>query len=243
MRSIVGMSDIATRLGTTTSGQLLVRSGIEIERVLEGIVRDQAPVTARLKDVMFLSRLVHFDPSEQQVTVAYCDHKPANSAVLSLRSVTFMCNHRGAQLAFACTKPVQTMHLGKPAIRMTAPNILLAMQHHRNKAHGPLPGEADVQCELSLGVISFEAKLVDMSLDGKAFLLGDPGIPVCAGTRLHKARIRDVGREPLLVDIDVDNVRQAVLHNGQRATRIGCRIVAEREKMEKIIRLFIIDLQ
>ena len=243
MRSILTMSDIATRLGTTTSGQLLVRSGIEIERVLESIVRDQAPVTAKLKDLMFLSRLVHFHPAEQQVTVAYCDHKPSNSAVLALRSVTFMCNHRGAQLAFACTKPVQSMHLGRPAIRMTAPNILLAMQHRRNQAHGPLPGEADVQCELWMGVISFEAKLIDMSLDGKAFLLGDPGIPVCAGTRLQKVKIRDVGREPLLVDIDVDQVKQAVLHNGQRATRIGCRIVAEREKMEKIIRLFIIDLQ
>jgi c-di-GMP-binding flagellar brake protein YcgR len=235
-------TDIATRLGTTTSGQLLVRSGIEIERVLESMIRDGPPVTAKLKDLMFLSRLVWFDPAEQQVLVAYCDHKPANSAVLALRSVTFMCNHRGAQFAFAGTKPVQGMHLGKPAIKMAAPKIMLAMQHHRNQAHGQLPGEADVQCELWMGVISFEAKLIDMSLDGKAFLLGDPGIPVCAGTRLEKARIRDVGREPLVVDVEVDQVNH-VMHNGKRATRMGCRIIAGREQMEKIIRLFIIDLQ
>jgi len=242
MRSILTMSDIATRLGTTTSGQLLVRSGIEIERVLESMIRDAAPVQARLKDQIFLSRLVHFDPVEPQVMVAYCDHKPANSAVLALRSVTFMCNHRNAQFAFACTKPSQGMHLGRPVIRMSAPPILLAMQHHRNRAHGQLPGEADVQCELWMGVISFEAKLVDMSLDGKAFLLGDPGIPVCAGTRLQNARIRDVGREPLVVDVQVDQVNH-VMHNGKRATRLGCRILADREQMEKIIRLFIIDLQ
>jgi c-di-GMP-binding flagellar brake protein YcgR len=242
MRSILTMSDITTYLGTTTSGQLLVRSGIEIERVLESMIRDGAPVQARLKDLMFLSRLVHFDPAEQQVLVAYTDHKPANSAVLALRSVTFLCNHRNAQFAFVGTKPSQGMHLGRPAIKMSAPPIMLAMQHHRNQAHGQLPGEADVRCELWLGVISFEARLVDMSLDGKAFLLGDPGIPLCAGTRLEKARILHEDSLPLQVDIQVDQVNH-VLHNGKRATRIGCRIVTDRQQMERIIRLFIIDLQ
>jgi len=33
-----------------------------------------------------------------------------------------------------------------------------------------------------------------------------------------------------------------VMHNGKRATRMGCRILAPRETMERIIRLFIIDL-
>jgi hypothetical protein len=134
------------------------------------------------------------------------------------------------------------MHSGQPAIRMTAPTIMLALQHGRNRTRTQMPGEADVRCDLWMGVISFEARLVDMSLDGKAFLLGDPGIPVCAGTRLQGARIRDGEREPLVVDIVVDQVLHAV-HNGKRATRIGCRIVADREQMEKITRLFVIDLQ
>jgi c-di-GMP-binding flagellar brake protein YcgR len=237
------MSDIATRLGTTTSGQLLVRSGIEIERVLSSIVRDGAAVTAKLPDLMFLSRLLDFDSAGQQLKVAFCDHKPANSAVLGMRSVTFMCNHKGAQFAFACTRPAQGMHSGLPAIRLSAPAIMLAMQHNRNQGRAQLPAEADVRCELRMGVISFEARLVDMSLDGKAFLVGEAGIPLCAGTRLQGARIRHVEREPLAVDIEIDQVSQAAMHNGTRATRIGCRIVASREQMEKIIRLFIIDLQ
>jgi c-di-GMP-binding flagellar brake protein YcgR len=237
------MSDIATRLGTTTTGQLLVRSGIEIERILNAMVHDRAPLQAKLSEVLFLSRLLSFDASQQQLMVAYCDHKPANSAVLAARSVTFMCNHRGAQFAFACTKPIQGMHAGQPAIRMSAPTIMLAVQHGRNRTRTHMPSEADVRCDLWLGVISFEAKLVDMSLDGKAFLLGDPGIPLCAGTRLQGVRIRHGEREPLVVDIEVDQVIQAVPLNGKRATRIGCRIVADREQMEKIVRLFIIDLQ
>jgi hypothetical protein len=82
-----------------------------------------------------------------------------------------------------------------------------------------------------------------MSLDGRAFLLGDPAIPLCAGTRLLDVRIGLGVRESVAVDIEVDRVIQATLPNGESATRIGCRIVAERERLEKIIRLFIIDMQ
>ncbi|HWM43102.1 MAG TPA: flagellar regulator YcgR PilZN domain-containing protein [Burkholderiales bacterium] len=236
------MPDIASRLETT--GQLLVRSGIEIGRILNSMVDEQAPVTANLKtDVMFLSRLVSTDPVEQQVTLAYSDHKPANSAVLAAPSITLRCNHRGAQFAFACTKPRQGTHSGRPAIRMTAPALMLAVEPRRPLTRPQIPKEADVDCELRMGLLAFDAKLVDVGLDGAAFMLCDPGIPVCAGTRLERARIRHGGPEPLVVDIDVSDVNHAILPNGKRATRIGCRVAADRAQLEKLIKLFIIDLQ
>lgn len=237
------MSDtLAARLGSTTTGQLLVRSGIEIERVLKAMVEDAVAVTAKLPNVMFLSRLLSLDALHRQLTLAFSDHKPGNSALLSARSVTFTCNHRGAQYAFACTKPHQVTHAGQPAIRMGAPPLVLAMQHNHRGHATRLPSEPDVRCELWLGVISFEARLVDMSLDGKAFLVGDDAIPVCAGTRLQGVRISDGGR-PLVADILVDHVGAAALANGKRGTRIGCRIVADPERLERIIRLFVIEMQ
>lgn len=237
------MSDIATRLGTTTTGQLLVRSGIEIERCLSAMAQDGTPVTAKLPDMVFLSRLLSCDPLERSVLVAYSDHKPANSAVLSSKSVTMLCNHRGAQYAFVCKQPRHGVHAGRPAIRVAAPPIMLAMQPRCGRVSGKLPGEVDVDCELRMGVISFEAKLVDMSLDGKAFLLGAPAIPLCAGTKLQSAKIDAGGREPIVVDLDIDQVIQAVLPDGRRATRIGCRVLADRERMDRLSRLFVIDLQ
>jgi len=238
------MSDLATRLGSTTTGQLLVRSGIEIERLLNALEHERSPLTGKLPDdLMFLSRVLQFDAAAQQVMLAYSDHKPANSAVLAAKSVTFMCNHGGAQFAFAATRPAHALHAGQPALRMGAPKIMLAMQHHRNQSRAQhLPDEADVRCELWMGVMSVDTRLVDMSLEGKAYLLADAAVPVCAGTRLPKARISCDGRAPLVVDIEVDKVDLGVQHNGKRATRIGCRIVTEREKLEQIIRLFIVDL-
>ena len=237
------MSDIATRLGTTTTGQLLVRSGIEIERLLQAMVQDATPVTAKLPEHVFVSRLLAVDALEQSVVLAYCDHKPANSAVMASRSVTLLGNHRGAQFAFACPKPRHHMHQGQPAIRMEAPPLMLATQPRHQRSRGHLPGEADVHCELRMGVISFDAKLIDMSLDGKAFLLGAPAIPLCAGTKLEGARIQDGAGRPVVVDLEIDQVIQAVLPNGKRATRIGCRVLADRERMEKLTRLFVVEMQ
>jgi hypothetical protein len=237
------MSDIATRLGTTTTGQLLVRSGIEIERILYSIIGERATVTARLPEHMFLSRLVSFDPLDQTLNLAFSDHKPANSAVLGSRAVLLMCNLRGAQFAFTCSKPRTAMHEGQAVIKVNAPKIMLAMQHGLSRVRGKVPGEADVRCELWLGVISFEARLVDMSLDGKAFLLCDPAIPVCAGTKLERSRIVNGAQQPLVVDIEVDHVLQAVMPDGKRATRIGCRVLADREKLEKLIAYFIVEPQ
>jgi len=238
---VLTMPDITSRLETT--GQLLVRSGIEIERILNSMIDDRATVTASLpSDHMFLSRLVCVDAEEQSVMLAYSDHKPANAVVLASPSVTLRCNHRGAQFAFSCSKPRQGTHSGRPAIRMTAPPIVLAMQPRRALARARLPREADVRCELRLGLISFNTRLVDVGLDGKAFIVGDPAIPVCDGTRLQGARVRHGEGESLAVDIEVDKVIQAVLPDGKRATRIGCRIVAGRGELEQLIRLFIIDL-
>jgi c-di-GMP-binding flagellar brake protein YcgR len=237
------MPDIATRLGTTTTGQLLVRSGLEIEGILRSLVESGSPVTAKLPDSMFISRLLAFDTAQESLMVAYCDHKPANSAVLALRSVVLTCNYRDAQFAFTCTGPRQGAHAGQPAIRMALPAIMLVLQHGHRWIRAKMPREVDVRCELRMGTISFGAKLVDMSSEGKAFLLGDPAIPLCAGTRLQGARIREGQHEPLVVDLEIDQVIQAVLPDGKRATRIGCRIAAEREKIDRLARLFIIDLE
>lgn len=235
--------DITTRLATT--GQLLVRSGIEIDRILSSMVEDGATVSASLPSkLLFLSRLVSVDPVKQHMLLSYSDHKTANSALLAARSVVLRCNHRGAQFAFSGAGPRQAVHARQPAIQLGLPTQMLALQHRRAAVQRvQVPAQADVECRLRLGVIAFGARLVDVSLDGMGFLLGDDAIPVCAGTRLEGARIRHPQREPLVVDIEVRHVIRVALADGKRATRIGCRILAAPNDLEELIRLFIIDLQ
>lgn len=234
--------DITTRLGNT--GQLLVRSGIEIDRILSSIAEDGDTVSANLPSkMMFLSRLVFVEPVKQFMLMSYSEHKPANSELLAARSVTFKCNHRGAQFAFSCSAPRQALHERQPAIQLGMPTTMLALLHRRGLQRVQVPAQAQVDCELRMGVLAFDARLVDVSLDGMGFLLGEDAIPLCAGTRLEGARVRHPQRESLVVDIEVRHVTRVTLPDGKRATRIGCRILAAPSDLEELIRLFIIDLQ
>ena len=237
------MSDLATRLANT--GQLLVRSGMEIDRVLTAMVDDHATVTANLpSQVIFLSRLLSVDPVKERLILAYSDYKTANTALLSSAAVTFRCHHRWGQFAFQCNKPRPISHAGQPAIEMSAPTILLALQHRRKIVRSPVASEPpEIYCQLRMGLISFDARLVDMSLDGRAFLLGDPGIPMCAGTRLEGVRICPRERPAITVDIEIRHVIPTMLPHGERATRIGCRIIADDAALEQLVRLFIVDFQ
>lgn len=220
-----------------------MRSGIEIDRILAAIAEDGDTVSASLPaKVLFLSRLVSVDPVKQHLLLAYSDHKPANTAALAARSLTLKCNHRGAQFAFSCANPRSVMHESRPAILVGSPTTLLALQNRRTPQRVQVPAQAKVECELRMDVLTFQAKVMDVSLDGMGFLLCEEVIPLCAGTRLP-ARIRHPYQEPVPFDIEVRNVIRVAQPDGKPATRIGCRFVAAPANLEELIRLFIIDLQ
>lgn len=217
---------------------------MEIGRILDSMLEDGDTVTANLpSDLMFLSRLLYVEPVKGFMLLSYCDHKPANTAALAARSLTLRCNHRGAQFAFSGGTPHQTVHSGRPCIQCGLPTAMLALQQRRAHQRIQVPVQAPVDCDVRMGVLSFDAQVVDVSLDGIGTLVTDGTIPLCAGTLLERARIRHPQREPLYVDLEVRYVSRVTLPNGERASRIGCKIVSSPKDLEELIRLFIIDLQ
>jgi hypothetical protein len=237
------MPELSTRLANT--GQLLVYSGIEIDRILSSMVDDRSAISASLpQQDMFLSRLLLVDPVKQRLMIAESDSRQANAELLKLATVNFRCHHRWGQFAFSGARPRPAELAGQPAIEMASPSVVLALQHNKKVVRAAAPTSApDLRCQLPIGTITLEARLVDMSVDGHAFLLGDAGLPICAGTWIRGARITPSGEQPVSADIELKYVMPTVLPSGERATRIGCRIVAADDVMEKIVKRFIIDFQ
>ena len=234
--------DITSRL--SVSGQLLVRSGIEIGRILDSMVQDHATLSATLPpELMFLSQLLYVEPVKGYLRLAYSNHKPANSAALAQPKLTLRCNHRGSQFAFAAATPQPVLHLGQPCIQCELPAVMLALQQRRNASRIAAPVQAPVTCDVRMGTLSFAAQVADISLEGIGVLFSEAAIPVCAGTRLERARIRHPQHEPIEVDLEVRYVSRVKLPNGQRASRIGCKILSPPAELEELIRLFVIDLQ
>jgi c-di-GMP-binding flagellar brake protein YcgR len=233
--------NIASRLATT--GQLLVRSGIEIGRLLESMLEDGDTVTASVPPrLMLLSKLVRVEPANGTMLLAYSDHKAANTAALAARSLVLRCNHRGAQFAFAGDRPRHAAYAGQLCIQCGLPSAMLGMQQRRDLSRIQVPAQAMVRCDLRMGLQVFASRLVDVSLDGIGALITDPTIPLCAGTRLDHARIRHAQAEPFLVDLEVRHVTRVTLANGKLVSRVGCKVLGSRDVLEDLIRLFIIDL-
>lgn len=237
------MSELSTRLANT--GQLLVYSGIEIDRILSSMVDERSAVSASLpQQDMFLSRLLRVDPVKQRLLIAESDSRQANAELLKLPAVNFRCHHRWGQFAFSGARPRPAELAGERAIEMVSPTVVLALQHHKKVVRAAVARSApDLRCQLPLGTITLESRLVDMSMDGHAFLLGDAGLPICAGTWIRGARITPSGEGPVSADIELKYVMACVLPSGERATRIGCRIAAASDVMEKLIKRFVIDFQ
>jgi c-di-GMP-binding flagellar brake protein YcgR len=134
------------------------------------------------------------------------------------------------------------MHLGEPCIQCSLPAAVLGMQQRRDLSRIQVPAQAMVRCDLRMGLQAFASRLVDVSLDGIGVLITDPTIPICAGTRLERARIRHAQADPFLVDLEVRHVTRHSLANGKLVSRVGCRVLGSREVLEQLVRLFIIDL-
>jgi c-di-GMP-binding flagellar brake protein YcgR len=233
--------DITSRLAIT--GQLLVRSGIEINRLLASILQDRDTVTANVPpQMMFMSQLLRVEPAKGTLLLSYSDHKPANSAALAARSLSMRCSHRGALYAFAADAPQHGSLAGQPCIQCIMPTTVVGMHQRRTPGRVKVPAHAPVGCDLRMGLQSFSARVADVSLDGICMLISDPTIPLCAGTRLERARIHHPQVEPFLVDLDVRHVARVVLANGEQVSRIGCTVVGSRDTLESLIRLFVIDL-
>jgi hypothetical protein len=148
-----------------------------------------------------------------------------------------------SQFAFTGGRPHQAVHRGQACIQCELPTLMLAAQQRRAATRVEVPVRAPVTCTVRMGPVTFDTQVADISLDGMGILVSDSAIPACAGTRLEHARIRHPQSEPIAVDLEVRYVTRVKLPNGERVSRLGCKIIGSPQHLEELIRLFIVDLQ
>ena len=228
-------------LATTT--RLLVRSGIEIGHTLEAMLADGDPVTAEVQagERLFLSRLLRVESFEGWFVVACSATKETNLALLSAPSATLTCNHRGVHYNFIATAPREIEHEGSAAIRFAFPLALFAHQR-RAQPRIQAPARIPLRCEIAWGPLSFDAQVVDVSLEGIGTIVYDTDIHLDAGTRLERVRIVHPERSPVVVDLEVRYSCPALQRDGTPAMRSGCRFLGASEDLNDLIRLFVTDL-
>jgi c-di-GMP-binding flagellar brake protein YcgR len=224
------------------TGQLLMRSGIEIGRLLQAVREAGAPLSASLEsgEVLFLSRLLSVEAQAGSIVIACSDVKQANSALLAAPVVIFGCTHEGVRYEFAAGHANECLHQGAPAIRLAFPPTVLALQR-RARPRLAIPPKTPIACAVRLGPLGFEAQLADITPDGLGAIIYDPGIRLEPGMKLRGVEIA-LGRSVVKIDLEVKHFTRVPLPGGAWAIRAGCKILGKPSDLERLVSHFLKEL-
>jgi len=225
------------------STQVLLRSRIEIDAVLQSLIRDALPLVShhQVHDQLFIAKLHRVCAEENFIVVGYSDNKTANAEIFAARSVLFCASHPKGYVGFVASNPIEQDDPVQ-AIRFDFPRVLL-IEQRRVHQRVRVASETRLACLADGGGITpFDARIVDVSLSGLGAMIYDPTIRLQPGTVLTGCRISLPDGSVASVDIEVMHSTRVVMLDGSSACRAGCRIIGDPDKIDKLLKVFVVDL-
>ena len=232
-------TDFSKTAQHTPPGNVLYRSRVEICRILQFLVSDSCPVSTEIgNNRQFVSHILSVDPDAGYFVVAYSADKSANSVLFGLPSLEFSANHHSGHLVFQVSKPTDMQFDGKPAIQFALPQSV-TLNHRRKQTRISVPEDVSLRCVADEGgVISFEARITDISLGGMGGLLYGGDIILEAGTILKGCRIIIPGGKAVIADLEVRYTKRIASPDGTSINRAGVRFVQKPDGIETLIDMF-----
>lgn len=220
-------------------GNVQYRSRAEICRILQFLVSDSCPVLAKIGNKqVFESQILSVDPDAGCFIVAYSANKSANSVLFGLPALEFTANPHKGRLQFRVSNPTDIQFDGKPAIQFALPRTVV-LDHRRERARVPVPEDASLRCIADEGgIISFEARITDISSAGMGLLLYGADILLEAGTILNGCRIIVPGGKPIIADLEVRYTKMVSSPDGTPVNRAGVRFVQQPDGIEVLVDKF-----
>ena len=109
--------------------------------------------------------------------------------------------------------------------------------HPRFRVHSDVPMHYN-----PVGVVSFDAKIVDISRGGICGMIYSASVNLPPNTVLQGCTLVIPGGETIVVDLEVRNTRSIVQPDGRRALRSGVRFLDEPERIDELLKIFGIKL-
>lgn len=232
------------RFDVPNSTGVLYRSRIEILRILDELAHNNAMVYSAVEggERLFLTRMLHVDPSGECFLVEYSDQHRSNNALLVQGAVRFVAYHEGARVEFEAGAPAEAEFGGVPAVRFTLP-VALVCSHRREHPRYPVPESVSLRCVAdAASVMPFEARVVDISLGGLGGMTYDAAITLPPGTVLRGCRIIVPGKKTIVTDLEVRYTLSVVQADGSLANRSGVRFLKRPAEIDALIDVFVHNL-
>ncbi|HET7832604.1 MAG TPA: hypothetical protein VFK88_06530, partial [Gallionella sp.] len=121
--------------------------------------------------------------------------------------------------------------------------VSLLRYHRQERLPVMTASEISLRCIADEGgILPFEARIVDISLDGIASMIYDKDIVLDLDTPLKACRIIIPNESPVITDAKVVNTARVTLPDGTVANRASLSFLQLPEKIEALINVFIQDL-
>lgn len=221
----------------------LYRSRIEICRVLHALVSASCPIYAEFGEgKLFVTTILLVDEHDGVLVVEYGAEKSTNGALFDQPAFKFGASYLGMHLVFKLSRPADTLLNDKPAIKFAIPRSLIRSQRreHPRRVVPPLSSLCCVANDAN-GEL-FEARIIDVSMDGIGGMICDEGVMLQVGTVLKGCRITFSGGEPIVVDLVVRNTKIIARSDGTLYKRAGLRFIQRPDEIWALISMFIYDL-
>jgi len=229
-------ADLCATSQRTPSGNVLYRSRTEVWRIFQFLVSDNCAVSAAIgNNQFFVSHILSVNQDTGYFFVAYSANKSANSVLFGLPSLEFTANSHDGQLVFRVSSPTDTQFDGNPVIQFAFPQSVI-LNHRREQPRIRVPEDISLRCIADEGgVISFEARITDISLGGMGELLYSFDIFLETGTILRGCRIIMPGGKAIVADLEVRYAKTITLPGGTSINRAGVRFVQKPDGIEALI--------
>lgn len=225
-----------TEKAATTSDHLL-RSPLEIKRVLDALAARHELVTAEIpgNSNLFTSQIIGADERWGFIIIAMAADESANNALLARANVTFVSRPREWHIEFVAAGPSEVVHKGIPAIRLHYPDVLAVLQRRQHYRH-QVSSAALLRCVADAGgIMPFDAKIREISFGGISALFYSVDITLEPGTVLVGSRIEVPGFDPVTVDLEVRYSEVVSLPDGSRGHASGFRFINPPDDLHRLI--------
>jgi c-di-GMP-binding flagellar brake protein YcgR len=223
---------------------LLFRSRIEIIRLMQVLAQEKCRISAEIKNGhAFSSYIIAFDPATERFAIAFSPHKQLNAMLIDSPVVEFTATDKQElHFTFEAISPEEAKIEGEHAVLYPMPKMVL-LHNRREHARISIPADVSLRCIADeAGFIPFESHVTDISHDGMGCLIYDPEIILEAGTILKGCRIITPGGDAVVADMELRHITSTKLADGSLARRAGFRFVQMTEQQNKLVNIFIQDL-
>jgi c-di-GMP-binding flagellar brake protein YcgR len=222
-----------------------IRSRSEVEKLFLALCDEKLTVTAYPEDgeLLFAARVRAVDPDLSRIILEYSEWKPANSALLDCEQVLFHCERKNRHIQFLSGAPAEIVFDGSAGIQVGFPQFVLDLQQRTDRRFR-VATRASMWCVIKQeGSDPIVANVDDISRGGLGGIVHDPGVVLKPGTIVRDCQITGSElKRPIDVSVEIRYWKTIRSPEGLLSKRVGCRFVASSADLQRLIDVFIVDL-